>query len=310
MSGPLVSVVIPTHNRNSLLVRAVKSVLAQIYSPCEVIVVDDCGNAELILQDFGDRVHYIRIPQTPYPAESRNAGMKNAHGKYIAFLDDDDIWFPEKLSRQVEVLEENPDIGLVCSNGYVEQNYGRKMLYLNRNVKNKKNMLNQEIMRDFVVTSSCVIRASLLEVTGNYYVGADLQICEDYDFSARFAAISRIWFDPQPSFQYTINPESVQCRESKSYVKYHRSVLTVLRRLKLFLQKTRRITVTSRILLCCRIQSAKCDVILNRIAYESASCTRGDYLRLFILYFYLFPFAVPKILKYLATRIEYRERSM
>lgn len=309
MSAALVSVIIPTHNRNEQLLRAVNSVLAQTYSSCEILVVDDYGEAEKILPEFGERVHYIRIPQTPFPAESRNAGMKNAHGKYIAFLDDDDIWFPEKLIRQVEVLEKNPDIGLVCSNGYVEQEDGRKTLYLTWNVKNKADMLNQEIIRDFVVTSSCVIRASLLEITGYYYVGADLPISEDYDFSARFASISRIWFDPQPLFLYSVTSESIQCRKTKSYVRYHRSVLTVLRRLNLFLQKTRRTPITSKILLCGRIQSVKCDIILNRIAYESASCTRGDYIRLVLQYFYLFPFAVPKMIQHLATKIEYRYKT-
>jgi len=309
MSAPLVSVIIPTHNRNSLLANAVNSVLAQTYVPCEIHVVDDCGTAETAVREFGDRVHYIRIPPTPYPAEARNAGIKIARGKYIAFLDDDDTWFPEKLSRQVAVLEKNPDIGLACSNGYVEQEDNKKILYIPWKIKNKQDMLNREIMGDFVVTSSCIIRASLLEVTGNYYVGEDLRISEDYDFSARFAAISRIWFDPRPLFQYSVTQGSVQSRESKSYVRYHRSVLAVLRRLKLFIQKTRRIPVTSRILLCCRIQYVKCDIILNRMAYESASCTRGDYIRVIFQYSYLFPFAVPKMIKYLVIKIEYRFKS-
>ena len=194
MSSPLVSVIVPTHNRNRLLVHAVKSILAQTYSPYEIIIVDDCGAAEWVVKDFGDTVHYIRIPQTPSPAESRNAGMKNARGKYIAFLDDDDIWFPSKLYRQVEVLEKNPEIGLGCSNGYVELEDSKKTMYVPRKIKNKQDMLNQEIMGDFVVTSSCIIRAALLEKTGMYHVGADLPLCEDYDLSARFAAVSGIYF--------------------------------------------------------------------------------------------------------------------
>ena len=303
MPEPLVSVIIPTHNRKELLLNAVKSVLAQTYPTYEIIIVDDYGNADIALKEYVDVVRIIRIPHTPYPAEARNIGLEHAFGKYIAFLDDDDTWLPEKLSYQIEVLEKNPDIGLVCSNAYLYPSDDNNALLITWNVKNEHDMLNQEILRDFVIQSTSVIRSSLLEYTGNFYAGADLLIGEDYDLSARFAAISRIYYDPRPFIRYYINPKSIQDRQSQSYVRYFRGVLTVMYRLKKFLREHQRLSFTSRIYLFYRIHDTKCDIILNRILYEHNSCNMNDIIRLIFQYFYLFPFGVPKVIKYILKSI-------
>jgi glycosyltransferase involved in cell wall biosynthesis len=140
MVVPLVSVIIPTHNRNHLLKRAILSVYDQTFKDYEIIVVDDTWST-LPLYKNHPAVRFIHIPQTPYPGVSRNAGIKAARGKYIAFLDDDDYWYCNKLKRQISFLEQHPEIGLVCSNGNVE-----KDLYIKRKIINVPDMLPQEIM--------------------------------------------------------------------------------------------------------------------------------------------------------------------
>jgi len=101
----LVSVVIPTYNRAKLVVRAVDSVLRQTYPNCEIIVVDDGSedNTRGALAPYKDRIKYI-YQANAVQASARNAGIRAAAGKWIAFLDSDDIWLPEKLSRQMEIL--------------------------------------------------------------------------------------------------------------------------------------------------------------------------------------------------------------
>lgn len=222
----LVSVIIPTHNRNNLLKRAIQSVFDQTFKDYEIVVVDDTWETIKISNDY-PTVRFLHIPQTPYPAVSRNAGIKVSNGKYIAFLDDDDIWYPEKLQKQIDILENFPEIGLVCSNGNVG-----KDLYIKRNVTHKLDMLPQEIMGDFVVTSSCVIRKELLEKTGLYN---PLYLCEDYDFSIRFAAVTQIYYDPTPLFEYTISENSIQKRSNKSYTLYHKYVIKAMKNLQRFL---------------------------------------------------------------------------
>ena len=224
---PLVSVIIPTHNRNKLLKRAIQSVLDQTFKDYEIIVVDDTWATTEISDDYPN-VHFLHITETPYPGVSRNAGIKISNGKYIAFLDDDDIWYPEKLLKQINVLERCPYIGLMCSNGDIG-----KDLYIKRNIINESNMLPQEIMGDFIVTSSCVIRTELLKKTGLYNI---MPLCEDYDFSIRFAAVTQIYYMHTPLFEYTVSEDSIQKRSRGSFVEYHKNVIAVMKNLKKFLK--------------------------------------------------------------------------
>lgn len=104
---PVVSVVIPTHGRAQLLARAIRSVLAQTYSRLEIIVVDDAShdNTRDIVEQFGDsRIRYIRHQTNKGGSAARNTGIRAATGEYVAFLDDDDEWGPEKTEEQLKLL--------------------------------------------------------------------------------------------------------------------------------------------------------------------------------------------------------------
>ena len=106
---PLVSVVIPTHERAQLLKRAISSVLAQTYSRLEIIVVDDASrdNTREVVESFGDsRIRYFQHQTNKGGSAARNTGIRNATGEFIAFLDDDDEWEPEKTEEQIKVLQD------------------------------------------------------------------------------------------------------------------------------------------------------------------------------------------------------------
>ncbi|RXR17755.1 glycosyltransferase family 2 protein [Flavobacterium amnicola] len=115
MQNPLVTVVIPTYKRTDYLKLTLESILNQSFQDFEIIVVDDGtpNDDNLMLCSSLDKVYYIKIDNTGGPAKPRNVGIENAKGKYIAFVDDDDLWTPEKLQKQVDILDENPDFGLV-----------------------------------------------------------------------------------------------------------------------------------------------------------------------------------------------------
>lgn len=116
---PTVSVVIPTCNRPDLLPRAIRSVLAQTYQDLEIIVVDDGMKvrAESFVASLGDtRIRYIKNETSLGGSGARNRGIKEAKGEYVAFLDDDDEWFPEKLSIQMgQFADTNADVGFCFS---------------------------------------------------------------------------------------------------------------------------------------------------------------------------------------------------
>lgn len=112
---PKVSIIIPTYNRTRFLELTLKSIQNQTFQDFEIIVVDDGtpnNENEELCKHFA-KVRYCKIPNSGGPSKPRNEGIKMAKGKYFAFVDDDDLWMPEKLEIQVEILEQNPDFGLV-----------------------------------------------------------------------------------------------------------------------------------------------------------------------------------------------------
>jgi len=104
---PLVSVVMPTHNRAALLTRAIRSVQHQTYPHLEIIIVDDASadNTREVIESLHDsRIRYIRHETNRGGSAARNTGIRAATGQYIAFLDDDDAWEPDKTAEQLAIL--------------------------------------------------------------------------------------------------------------------------------------------------------------------------------------------------------------
>lgn len=129
---PTVSVIIPTYNRAHLLPRAIKSVLNQTFQDFEVIVVDDgsMDNTEEVVKKFqkqDKRVRYIKHEGNKGGSAARNSGIKNAKGKYIAFLDSDDEWLPTKLEKQIELFRKRCNsVGAVyCLQYIMDDSIGR-----------------------------------------------------------------------------------------------------------------------------------------------------------------------------------------
>ena len=111
MDKPLISCVVPAFNSERFVAEAVESILAQNYRPIEVLVVDD-GSSDAtaeIVRGFGDPVLLVQ-QETAGPAATRNRGIRAARGDFLAFLDADDLWHPEKLERQMALLQERPEL--------------------------------------------------------------------------------------------------------------------------------------------------------------------------------------------------------
>jgi glycosyltransferase involved in cell wall biosynthesis len=115
MTRPLVSAIIPVFNGERHVADALRSVFAQDYRPIEVIVVDDgsTDDSAALLQTFPD-IHYIHQPNAGVAA-ARNTALQRARGEFIAFLDQDDQWTPNKLTRQVSWLMDHPELGFVVA---------------------------------------------------------------------------------------------------------------------------------------------------------------------------------------------------
>ena len=113
-----ISIILPTYNRDRLIMRAIQSILDQTYTKWELIIVDDgsTDSTQQIVQSMGEqRISYIKNEQNMGAAASRNHGVKLAHYDYLAFQDSDDVWIVDKLEKQVNYLSKHAEFDMVYS---------------------------------------------------------------------------------------------------------------------------------------------------------------------------------------------------
>ena len=117
----MVSVIIPTYNRENVIERSIRSVLDQTYKDLEVLVVDDCStdNTRSVVESIIDeRLHYCRLEKNAGACVARNRGIELARGEYIAFQDSDDVWLPGKLEKQMKIFEKTAADLMFCKLNY------------------------------------------------------------------------------------------------------------------------------------------------------------------------------------------------
>jgi glycosyltransferase involved in cell wall biosynthesis len=190
-----VSVVIPTYNRAHLLVRAVRSVLSQTFADLEVLIVDDASAgdvSEALMRIRDRRVRYWRHDINRGVAAARNAAMSHASGEYIAFLDDDDEWLPDKLMIQLDRLRRaSPGLGLLGSGHYAvgSDRIGQFVPRLRGRVFER--LLTEGV---FAHTSTIVARATCFESVGMF--DESFPYGEDFDMWLRIARRYDVDFVP------------------------------------------------------------------------------------------------------------------
>jgi glycosyltransferase involved in cell wall biosynthesis len=191
-----IAAVIPTHNRSATLRRALASVAAQTRPPDEVIVVDDGSvddTPDWVPREFPE-VTYIRRENAGVSA-ARNRGVASARCDWIAFLDSDDEWRPEKLKLQEEALAANPDYP-VCHTNEIWIRGGQRVNEGKRHAKSGGWIFQRCLPLCVVSPSSAVVRRSLLEQLGGF--DESLPVCEDYDLWLRICARHPVLFLGQP----------------------------------------------------------------------------------------------------------------
>ncbi|MCX6621967.1 MAG: glycosyltransferase family A protein, partial [Acidobacteria bacterium] len=203
----MVSVIIPVHNAESSIARAVNSVFRQHGHALEVIVVDDgsTDNTPRILETLP--VTVIR-QRNQGAGAARNAGLKVAVGEFVAFLDADDEWLPGKLDRQLPILHSNPRIGLVSGGIAV---YRDGLLEARSRFELSGDATQTLVFRNIIATSTVVFRRSLLERVSPWF-HPELVVCQDWDF----------WLRMSPETEFVVCSDVV--------TKYHISGLTSLSR--------------------------------------------------------------------------------
>ncbi|MEI6513849.1 MAG: glycosyltransferase family A protein [bacterium] len=210
VENPLVTVIVLAYNQPEFLNQAIESVCAQTFSDYELLVIDDCSGEDITNQ--------YRLPENARliclhehfggDTRGRNVGVKEAKGKYIAFLDNDDVWFPDKLETQVRLLDDNPDAVLVYSHYIVTDSSLTPRPKQDKFELPAPDMIRQLIHGCFIHSPSAVlIKRDVIIKNGCF--DESLLSGTDWDMWRRLSTKFRFVPDPIPRIYYRIHSAQI-----------------------------------------------------------------------------------------------------
>jgi glycosyltransferase involved in cell wall biosynthesis len=194
----LVSVIMPTYNRAYIVGRAIKSVLNQTYANFELIIIDDgsTDNTADVVKSFNDsRIVYVKHARNLRIASARNTGIDVSRGDYIAFLDSDDEWLPDKLREQLIAFKEAPsDVGAI----YTQMKNIRKgkTEYIHRKTPPEGDIHRHVLSGLPVYLITLMVKRKYLEQAGTF--DKDFVFADDWDFCIRLSEICNFIFIKTP----------------------------------------------------------------------------------------------------------------
>jgi len=204
----LVSVIIPAYNAQQFIAEALDSVFSQTYKNFEVIVINDGstdGTQKLLERyknKFGEQLIIIN-QSNQGQVIAKNNGLKVAKGEFIAFLDSDDKWAPEKLQLQLDLMSKSSNIGLCYTEAILINEKGAKIGYRQVNDLYKGKCFERLIMRNNITASSVMIRKECIDKVGFY--DEKLKTCENWDLWLRISRFYELSFIKKPLAYYRIH---------------------------------------------------------------------------------------------------------
>jgi glycosyltransferase involved in cell wall biosynthesis len=222
---PIVTVIMPCFNHGRYIRESIEGVLSQTFSDLELIVVDDCSKdssaAEVMkIQQADPRVQLLRHSTNFGPSQSRNDGIAAAQGQFIAFCDADDIWLPDKLGRQMELLQSQPECGLTyCDAAIIDQSgvpTGRKFSELFPPPGGASRELFAALcIGNFINTQSVLVRRELL--TSAQWFDERIRCNEDWWLWLRLSRLTKFIYEPAVLAKYRVHPAGTYQLHPKRY---------------------------------------------------------------------------------------------
>jgi glycosyltransferase involved in cell wall biosynthesis len=208
----IVSIVLPAYNAAGFITKTLETVQSQTSQDWELIVVDD-GSTDAtsamvtsFIRQHGGRGRCI-TQENRGIAGARNAGIHAATGQYVAFLDHDDVWYPQKLKRVLAVFGRHPDVGVVCHDEYVAQQ--GCVVSTNRSGPYPHDLHKSLLLNGNCLSpSATVVRRSLLLETGGFNESAELHTVEDYDLWIRLSRVTKCYRLNEVLGEYVHQPTS------------------------------------------------------------------------------------------------------
>jgi len=216
--GPLVSVIIPTYNRKEFLKKAITSVESQTYKNLEIVIADD-GSTDSTGK-YLETIPYktIHLKHTGKPGYVRNRGFLASEGEYIAFLDSDDIWIPDKVKLQIDFFVHNPTIQ-IC---HTRETWIRNSKTISQKKQNHKRngfIFNDALKKCIIGPSTVMLRRKLFIASGMFHPG--LEIAEDYELWLRITARHCVGYIDNPLVtKYGGHPD--QLSKKYGHIEYFR----------------------------------------------------------------------------------------
>jgi len=220
---PLVSVIIPTYNRCKLVLQAIQSVQNQTVEDLEVLVVDDGSTDDTqkrIAAITDNRIRYLRNPRKGI-SSARNFGIENSKGKYISFLDSDDLWLPEKLEEQLEILNQDEDLIVWSDASVIDAEGKEKGILLTELYGAKKRVKSGDIFLELLWDNFVIIQSLILkkDITQKIKIDTSLTYADDYRFVIDLAKDFRFHFISEPLVKYRIHNGNVTSKNPHLWFK-------------------------------------------------------------------------------------------
>ncbi len=213
------------YNSSTYLREAIDSVYAQSYRDWEIIFWDNAStdNSAVIAKSYDEKLRYFYAEKTVPLGHARNLAIEKAHGEYIAFLDCDDVWMPEKLEKQIGFLESHDDVAMVYSdilsidgNGKLIENYLKNQKF------HRGHIFEKLLIYNFIAILTVVLRKKILDEVGMF--DASYMIDEDYELFLRISESHKIDFLDAPLAKYRIHGNNL-CRKTDLLVKEQLQIL-------------------------------------------------------------------------------------
>ncbi|MCL5998016.1 MAG: glycosyltransferase [Chloroflexi bacterium] len=208
---PHVSVIIPTYNRARLVRDTLDSVLAQTYRDLEIVVVDDGSSDDTaaVVTAYSAPVRYLR-QQNAGQAAARNTGIRAAGGEFIAFLDDDDVWLPQKLEQQLPLISAaSAPAWVYCDAEVFDGTTGQPLHRFSQINPAHSGWIGASlILRDFIASPTPVVRRQVFEQVGYFDESPLLKRREDWDMWLRIAAYSPVAYTPAVLARYRFHGQT------------------------------------------------------------------------------------------------------
>ena len=305
--SPTVSVIMNCLNGEKYLKEAIDSVFAQTYEDWEIIFWEDLAsndNSGKIAKSYGEKLKYFKADVSPPLYGARNLALKQAKGKYITFLDQDDMWLPNKLKLQVKAFEENKNVGLIHTNCEILEHTGSKRI-LHRRIQPSGKVF-RELLKNYRINLQSVMISRDALNSLDYWFDNSMFISGDADLFLRIAYKWDILYLPYVTAQYREHGSSATATRIEALISEHEKVIRNLsERINSFMEEYKYEISRYRV-------RSQLSVIIAKWKYASGKEARRFIVknlsssRLFLL-LYIVSFLPLKTVRYLKNRLHLSE---